>query len=161
MTRPLAPLPMRAVDFGVLPSFRRPRSASAASAAARRYQPLCWPSKVGRNVVAAAADGADSTDDRGSVLDPRAYPDRPGSRSPLAADTSAHGTERMVACQPARFESLRSHASVWATMVCKRGCHPSVERTRSQAATICAGSPARRGASSTVWHDDRGGERRR
>src|SRR5437762_1292950 len=33
-------------------------------------------------------------------------------------------------CQPARFESLRSHASAWATIVCrssKRGCHPSVE----------------------------------
>src|SRR5262245_366994 len=38
-------------------------------------------------------------------------------------------------------------------MVCrslKRSCHPSTERTRSQAATICVGSPARRGASSTL-----------
>src|SRR5262249_3650076 len=62
-------------------------------------------------------------------------------------------TKESVACQPARFESLRSHASAWATIVCrssKRGCHPSVERTRSHAATICVGSPARRGASSTL-----------
>src|SRR5262249_24076976 len=55
--------------------------------------------------------------------------------------------------QPARFESLRSHASAWTTMVCrslKRGCHPSTERTRSQAATICVRSSARRGASSIL-----------
>jgi len=48
---------------------------------------------------------------------------------------------RLVACQPARFESLRSRASAWATRVCrslKRDCHPSVERIRSEAPTICA-----------------------
>src|SRR4051794_215276 len=55
--------------------------------------------------------------------------------------------------QPARRESVRSHASACEMMVARssyRGCHPSVARTRSHAATICAGSPARRPASSTL-----------
>src|SRR5262245_28545908 len=48
-----------------------------------------------RDLVATVADG--SADDGGSVFDPRAYPDRPGPRSPLAGEqcpacegTSAH-----------------------------------------------------------------------
>src|SRR6516164_5139335 len=59
-----------------------------------------------------------------------------------AESTSSQG-------QSARVKSLRSHASAWLTMVCrssKCGCHLSRERTRSEAATICAGSPARRPA---------------
>src|SRR5262249_43022158 len=54
--------------------------------------------------------------------------------------------------QPARVKSLRSHASAWHTMVCrssKSGCHLSKERARSEAATICAGSPARRPTNAT------------
>jgi hypothetical protein len=57
--------------------------------------------------------------------------------------TTRAADQRVIARQPVRFESVRSHASAWVTMVCrslKRGCHPSVERTRSQVATIRAGS---------------------
>src|SRR5262249_57936759 len=56
-------------------------------------------------------------------------------------------------CHRARDKSLRSHASAWHTIVSrssKCGCHLSTERARSEAATTHAGSPDRRGATSTL-----------
>jgi hypothetical protein len=53
---------------------------------------------------AVSADGADGADAGGSVLDSRAYPDRPCSRAPLSAEgyfDAQHAKERLRATQTA------------------------------------------------------------
>jgi [ribosomal protein S18]-alanine N-acetyltransferase len=80
-------------------------SASSASLTRSRMPQSWWLfSTAYRHVVATGADGADSADDGGSVLDPRAYPDRPGPRSPLAGEgyfDPQHAKERLRTAQPA------------------------------------------------------------
>jgi hypothetical protein len=94
-------------DFRVLAEDASAASASSASLTGLTKARLWWASKVDRDVVAAGADGADaadSTDDGGSVLHPRDYPDRPGARSPLAREgyfNAQHTKERLRTTQPA------------------------------------------------------------
>ena len=80
---------VRTVDFWALPPAFRARVASASSASLTRLKnaPIPgWFATAYRDVVAKDADAADGTDDGGSVFDPRAYPNRPGSRSALAGE---------------------------------------------------------------------------
>jgi hypothetical protein len=55
--------------------------------------------------VTPVADAADSTDDRGWVLDPGAYPNRPSARSSLPGEgyfNAEYTKERLRTTQPAR-----------------------------------------------------------
>ena len=102
---------------------------------------MTWSSRSGRKYSVTGAGGGkvNSGDD---ILEEQHRRDEARRRILSRGATSAR----------ARGD-LRSHASAWVTIVCrssKCGCQPSVERIRSQAATICAGSPARREVSWTL-----------
>jgi len=90
---------------------RRLARAGGAAMTATLEAGACSPTPAGFGRIqgdphsAGEADGADSTDDRGSVLDPRAYPDRPGARSPLAAWNEIAHLDRRITKAP--FVTMR------------------------------------------------------